>query len=149
MDFGSLLSDVSLLSSSAVILGAVLIVFQIRQSNRITNMDLVMRVYESANANEIQSAWLTVLNSKFVSFAEFEKLPKPERLAFFQIAALFESLGVLVERGIVNSDVIEDMFLTELAWQNMKPFIQAVREKYGEQLNYIAFETLYHTIANR
>jgi len=149
MDFSSLISDVSVLSSIAVILGAVFVGIQIRQSNKTTNMDLVMRVYESANTAEVQSAWLTVLNSNITSYAEFEKLPKLEQLAFYQIAALFESLGVLVQRGIVRLDIIEDMFLTDLAWRTMKPFVSGIRQKFGEELSYAAFEKLYITIAGK
>jgi uncharacterized membrane protein YqaE (UPF0057 family) len=149
MDLGSLISDVSLLSSIAVIIGAVFVGIQIRQSNKTTNMDLIMRVYESANTAEVQSAWLTVLNSNITSYAEFEKLPKTEQLAFYQIAALFESLGVLVQRGIVGLDIIEDMFLTDLAWQTMKPFISGIRQKFGEGISYVAFEKLYNTITGQ
>lgn len=114
MDLGNLISGVSFLSSIALILGAVFVVIQIRLNNKTTNMNLIMRVYESANTAEFQSAWLTVLNANITSYAEFEKLPRPEQLAFHQIAALYESLGVLVQRGIVRLDIIEDMFLTEL-----------------------------------
>jgi hypothetical protein len=67
-------------------------------------------------------------------------------VAFFQIGALFESLGVLVERGIVKVNIIEDMFLTRLAWETMKPFVSGVRKKYGEEENYTAFQRLYEQI---
>jgi hypothetical protein len=147
MDLGNLISGVSFLSSIALILGAVFVVIQIRQNNKTTNMNLIMRVYESANTAEFQSAWLTVLNSHITSYAEFEKLPRPEQLAFHQIAALYESLGVLVQRGIVRLDIIEDMFLTELAWQFTKPVILGTRQRFGEERGIgVAFEKLYNTI---
>lgn len=177
MDLGSLTSDVSLVSSIAIILGTVFIIVQIRQNNRlirataeqaqaaatqakltteqmkqnneIANMDMIMRLYEFANTAEVQSAWLTVLNSKISSFEDFMKLPKSEQVAFFQIGALFESLGVLLERGIVKRDIVEDMFLTQRAWQAMKPFVSGVRQMYGEEENYVAFEKLYKQLANK
>ena len=31
-------------------------------------------------------------------------------------------------------EVIEDMFLTELAWTTMKPFVTGMRQKFGEDL---------------
>jgi len=67
-------------------------------------------------------------------------------VAFYQIGALFESLGVLAERGIVKADVIEDMFLTQLAWKSMKPFVTGVRQRFGDEENYIAFQRLYEQI---
>lgn len=174
MDIGTLSSDVSLLSSIAIILGAIFVVVQIRQNNRlisaaseqarasaiqakltteqlkqnneIANMDLIMRLYEFANSAEVQSAWLTVINSNITSFEEFEKLPKPEQVAYFQIAALFESLGVLVQREIVKPDLIDDMFDTPLAWKSLAPFVSGIRQRYGDPAGYSAFEELHGTL---
>jgi hypothetical protein len=174
MDLGSLSYDVSIVSSIAIILGTLFVVVQIRQTNRmirvsgkqaeaaavqakltteqlkqdheLANMDLIMRLYEFANTAEVQAAWLTVLNSNISTYEDFESLPKPDQVAFFQIGALFESLGVLVDRGIVDVNVIEDMFLTRLAWDSMKPFVSGVRERYGEEENYAGFQRLYEKI---
>lgn len=120
---------------------------QMKQNNELANMDLIMRLYEFANTAEVQAAWLTVLNSKISSYEDFLELPKSEQVAFYQIGALFESLGVLVERGIVKVDIIEDMFLTKLAWRSMRPFISGMRQAYGEEDNYAAFEKLYNRLA--
>lgn len=174
MDFGSFTYDVSVASSVAIILGTIFVVVQIRQNNRmirvaaeqaqasavqaklatdqlkqsyeLADMDLIMRLYEFANTAEVQAAWLTVRKTKISTYEDFEKLPKADQVAFFQIGALFESLGVLVERGIVKSDIIADMFLTKIAWESMKPFISGVRQKYGEEENYSAFQRLYEQI---
>jgi hypothetical protein len=168
-------SDLSLASSLAIIVGAIFVVVQLRQNNalikaaaeeaqaasvqakvtvdqlkhnhELANMDLIMRLYEFANTAEVQSAWLTVLNSKLSSFEDFLDLSKREQVAFFQIGALFESLGVLVERGIVNLDVVIDMFATELAWQSMREFVAGARQHYGEEESYVAFEKLHSSLA--
>jgi len=177
VDIGSITSDLSLLSSLAIILGALFVIVQLRQNNKLiqaaneqakaaavqakltneqmkqnndlANMDLIMRLYEFANSAEFQSAWLTVLNSEINSFQDFLKLSKPDQVSFYQIGALFESLGVLVERGIVRSDVIEDMFLTELAWESMKIFVIGMRKQHGEEENYLAFERLYNLVTSK
>jgi hypothetical protein len=174
-DFSEVTPIVSFFSSLAIILGSIFVVFQIRdnkklilaanaqaraaatqanlqteqmkQTNEIRDMDLIMRLYEFANTAEVQSAWLTVTNTRITSYADFEKLPKPEQVSFYQIAALFESLGVLVERGIVKLEVVGDMFLTELAWTKMKPFLTGVREKYGDNESYIFFEKLNNRLS--
>ena len=174
LDLGGLSYDVSLVSSLAIILGSLFVVVQIRQTNRmirvagqqaeaaavqakltteqlkqdheLANMDLIMRLYEFANTAEVQAAWLTVLNSNISSYEDFESLSKSDQVAFFQMGALFESIGVLVERGIVKVNIIEDMFLTRLAWESMKPFVSGARERYGEEENYASFQKLYERI---
>jgi hypothetical protein len=175
-DPASLNSDVSIVSSIAIILGTIFVVVQIRQNtrlvraaaeqaqaaatqakltteqmkqnNELANIDMIMRLYEFANTAEVQAAWLTVLNSKIASFEDFLKLAKSDQVAFYQIGALFESVGVLVERGIVKDDIIQDMFATQLAWQSMKPFVSGIREKYGDEESYPAFEKLHERLTN-
>ncbi|MGD0423718.1 MAG: hypothetical protein ABSA92_09715 [Candidatus Bathyarchaeia archaeon] len=175
MDIENITADLSLLSSIAIILGSLFVIVQLRQNNRLieaaneqakaaavqakltndqmkqnndlANMDMIMRLYEFANTAEVQSAWLTVLSSKINSFQSFLNLPKQDQVSFYQIGALFESLGVLVERGIVKPDLIEDMFLIELAWESMKTFVISMRELHGEEENYLAFERLYNLIS--
>jgi len=177
LDLAAVTSDVSIISSLAIILGVIFVVVQIRQNNdliraaaeqasaaavqaklataqleqnnELANMDMVMRLYEFANTAEVQSAWLTVLNSKASSYRRFLKLPKKDQVAFYQIGALFESLGVLVERGLVKVEIIEDMFLTQLAWKSMEPFVSGIREHFGEEENYASFEKLHELILER
>lgn len=169
--------DVSLISSLAIILGTIFVIVQIRQTNRmisvageqaeaaavqakltteqlkqdheLANMDLIMRLYEFANTVEVQASWLTVLNAHLSTYDDFLELSKAEQVAFYQIGALFESLGVLVEKGIVKSGLVEDMFLTQLAWETMKPFVTGVRQRFGEEENYIAFQKLYEQITHK
>ncbi len=122
---------------------------QLKQDHELANMDLIMRLYEFANTAEVQASWLTIVNAKLRTYDDFLELGRSEQVAFYQIGALFESLGVLAERGIVKTDVIEDMFLTELAWNSMKPFIDGVRKRFGEEENYVAFEKLYTHVTKK
>ncbi len=163
--------DVSLFSSLAVIIGALFVAVQLTQNNRmlkvaadqaqaaviqaklsneqlkqnneLANMDLVMRLYEFANSLEFQSAWLTVLRARISSIEDFEKLPTVTQVSFLQVAALFESLGVLVEKKLMSLETVDDMFLPELAWNATKHFISGVRQKYGSEYSYVFFEKIY------
>lgn len=168
---GAIATDTSILSSVAIILGAVFVVYQIRQdkamleasvrqadanseqarltlqqfnqNSNLATMDLVMRMYEFADSMEVQRSYNTVLRSNLKSYEEFEKLPEEKQLAFFQIASLFESLGFLVEKGYVKADIIDDMFATRLAWDLMKPFIMGLRKKFAAEDYFFFFEKLY------
>lgn len=176
IDLSSLTGDISIFSSVAVIAGVLFVVVQLRQNNKlveatreqakaaavqaqlstqqmeqnnkIANMDLIMRLYEFADSAEFQSAWLFVLSSKISSYSDFEKLQREDQIYVYQVAALFESLGVLVERGIVGVDIVEDMFLTELAWTALEPFILGIRERFGSDQGYTSFEALHKKLTN-
>jgi hypothetical protein len=166
----NIISDAQLASAVAVILGAVFVLFQLNQNNRLVsataeqakaaavqaklsneqmkqnnelaNMDLVMRLYEFANTAEVQSSWITVLHTKISSKEDFGMLPKSDQVAYYQIAALFESLGVLVERNFVKLDIIDDTFQIELAWKMLEPFIKGTRRRLEEEETYVFFEKL-------
>ena len=169
IDFSQVSSDAAFASSVAIALGAIFVVLQIRdnrklilasteqakaaviqaklstdqlkQNNDLANMEMIMRIYEFANTAEVQTSWVRVNESFLKSFDDFQKLPEKEKVAFYQIAALFESIGVLVDRGFVTIATIDDMFVPERAWQSLSPFIEGVNKTAGEEV-YVFFRKL-------
>lgn len=161
ISFGDVDSTISFLSSMAIIIGALFVVFEIRdnqkmikaatdqasaaavqakasaeqtrQNTEIADMDIIMRLYEFANTREVQSSWLTVINSNLRSYEEFQKLPKEDQVSYYQMASLFESIGVLLDRGIITLQTVDDMFLPQMAWQKMKPFLDGLKTASGEE----------------
>jgi len=175
VDLGAAATDASFLSSVAIILGAVFVVYQIRQddkmlqasvrqanasseqakltmdqvvqNNNLATMDMIMRIYSFADSMEVQKSYLTVLKAKISSFEDFERLPEEKQLAFYQVASLFESLGFLVEKGFVKPEIVDDMFATRLTWEMVKPFVMGMRQKYSAEDYYFFFERLRDRLA--
>jgi len=169
IDFSQVSSDAAFASSLAVALGAVFVVLQIRdnrklimasteqakaaviqaklstdqlkQNNDLADMEMIMRIYEFANTVEVQSSWLKVNDLGSKSFEEFQSLPGNDKVAFYQIAALFESIGVLVDRDFVSVATIDDMFVPERAWQKLSGFIEGINKDAGEEV-YVFFRKL-------
>jgi hypothetical protein len=52
-----------------------------------------------------------------------EKCP----LEAMQIAGFFQSLGLLLYRGLVGIGLVYDLFIMERPWQKMKPFVEGMR----------------------
>ncbi len=175
VDVGAIATDTSILSSIAIILGAVFVVYQIRQDKEmlqaqvraadanaeqarltmkqflqnsdLATMDLVMRIYEFADSMEVQKSYFTVLQSKIATLEDYEKLPDEKKLAFLQVASLFESLGFLVEKGFVKAEIVDDMFATKTAWELTRPFILGMRQKFSAEDYYFFFERLYNKLS--
>ena len=171
----SLENDASLLSSIAIILGAVFVVFQlqddrklieasIRQANssadqarlsteqlkqnyELATVDLVTDIYDFANSLEFQRSWITVIKMKIRSYEDFKKLPDDKQLAFHQVASLFESVGFLVEKNYVKLEIVDDMFATQLAWESLEPFIRGMRQEYAAEDYYFFFEKLHSRLS--
>jgi len=116
---------------------------QLKQNYELSTVDLITGIYDFANSLDVQKSWQTVLNTKLASFDEFERLSPSDQLAFQQIASLFESIGLLVEKGYVKQDLADDMFATQLAWERLRPFIEGTREKYRSEDYYYFMQKLH------
>jgi len=163
ININAISSDATLLASIAIILGTIFVVIEMRdnkrlveasfkqantaalqlqQNHELATVDLITKMYDFANSLEVQRSWYTVVNSKISSYEEFESLPKEDQLAFQQIASLFESVGLLVEKGFVKEELADEMFATRLAWQRLEPFVKGTRQKYNSEEYYVWMEKL-------
>jgi hypothetical protein len=168
ISFETLSSDATLLSSVAIILGTVFVVIemrdnkklveaaykqanaaalQLKQNSELATVDLITKIYDFANSLEVQRSWLTVINAKISSFEDFEGLTEEKQLAFHQVASLFESVGLLVEKGYVREELVDDMFATQLAWRSLEPFVMGMRKKFVSEDYYVWMEKLHQRLA--
>lgn len=168
LDYTSISAAATLLASVAIILGTVFVVLEMRDNRRLVaasskqanaaamqlqqgydlaTVDLVTKIYDFANSLEVQRSWLTVLNYKLSTFEDFERAPSDVQLAFYQIASLFESLGLLVDKGYVKEGLVDDMFAVQLAWEKLEPFIVGMREKYQAEDYYTFMQRLQVRLA--
>ena len=90
-----------------------------------------------------------MLSAGIRSYEEFERLPEEKQLAFHQVASLFESIGLLVEKGFVKPDLVDDMFATGLAWERLEPFVKGMREEYRTEDYYAWFEKLHERLSRK
>jgi len=120
---------------------------QLKQNYELSTVDLITKIYDFANSLEVQRSWRTVIGTDVTSYEEFEKLPEERQLAFHQIASLFESVGLLVEKGFVKPELADDMFATSLAWQKLSPFVKGMRAKYSSEDYYVWTEKLYDRLS--
>jgi hypothetical protein len=120
---------------------------QLKQNYELSTVDLITKIYDFANSLEVQRSWLTVLSTDVNSYEDFERLPEEKQLAFHQIASLFESVGLLVEKGFVKPELVDDMFATALAWQRLAPFVKGMRDRYSSEDYYVWTEKLYERLS--
>lgn len=164
LNFDSVSADATLLASIAIILGTIFVVLEMRdnkklveaslrqantaamqltQNHELATVDLITKIYDFANSLEVQRSWLTVISTKLTSYEDFERLPEERQLAFHQIASLFESIGLLVEKDYVKEELVDDMFATQLAWKSLEPFVLGMRRKFASEDYYLWMEKLH------
>lgn len=68
-----------------------------------------------------------------MSYKNYDEVEgKPEEVALFQWLDSLEEMGILVKRGIVPIDVVDDFWhgAVRLIWTKTEPVVKSYRDKY-------------------
>jgi hypothetical protein len=88
--------------------------------------------------------------NKFIYQNTNEKFNPEVFLPFHQLTLFFDGVGVLVQKDLINMDLVERLFSDRIIWfwTMIKPRIVYSRESQGPQL-YANIEWLYHEMIRR
>jgi len=128
------------IASASVVAGIVYYAFQLRHQSRLREMDLIMRI-DSKWMDKVEQSWLVIRKTEFKNLADYEEKCQFEAE---QVAGFFDSLGLLLRRGLVDIELISGLFLMESIWQKMKPYVEGKRKRANEQRIFSNFEYLYN-----
>ena len=134
-------------ASASVIAGVIYYAFQIRQQTKIRQMDFIMRMMPSLSTSkeEMQRAD-AFRKAKFENFEEFEEKYYVEAR---RDADLWENVGVLVKRKLVDISLVADLFNVSFRWEKLKPWVEETRRRYNSPKVYEWFEYLYNEVKKR
>ena len=146
MDFSSLVTGLSAISSIAVIAGAVFIIFQLRQ-----NAKLISATMQETKSNIAFTMLERIIDDSFVrrrknvydsgkkygernwegfigSFDDFEAR---------NYAYMFELFGQYVRDGVVDKKMMMDAlkYIVVFDWKTMEPMIRYLNQSYGLKAN--------------
>ena len=151
------ISTVSIVVASAsVVAGVVYYALQIRHQIKQRQTDLVMRLYATFSSTEFQDAWAKVREraSDFESIDvidvyEFDK--KVGLREFNQVCVFYEGIGILLQRKLVDTRMIEDLFggAVARAWEKVKTGVIKARQQLNDPTIYYYFEYLYNEMKKR
>jgi len=141
-------------ASASVVAGIVYYSLQIRHQARARQTDLVMRLYAVFSSNEFQDAWAKVRAkaSEFESFDDIYDFDKKVGLREVnQVCLFFEGVGILLQRKLVDTRMIEDLFGGAIAraWEKVKTGVIKAREQLNDPTIYYYFEYLYNEMKKR
>ena len=132
------------IASASVVAGIVYYAFQLRHQSRLREMDLIMRV--DSRMDKVEQSWLVIRKTEFKNYADYEEKCPFEAA---QVAGFFDTLGLLLRRGLVDIELISGLFLMESIWQKMKPYVEGKRKRANEQRIFSNFEYLYNEMKKR
>ena len=142
------------IASASVVVGVIYYAFQLRHQARTRQTDLVMRLYATFSSSEFQDAWAKVrARAKDFESADyvydFDKRFGLREVN--QVCLFFEGIGILLQRKLVDTRMIEDLFggAVARAWENVKTGVTKAREQLDDPTIYYYFEKLYNEIKKR
>ena len=141
-------------ASASVVAGVVYYAFQLRHQARTRQTDLVMRLYATFSSNEFQDAWAKVREraSDFESIDDIYDFDKKFGLREVnQVCLFFEGIGILLQRKLVDTRMIEDLFggAVARAWEKVKTGVIKARQQLNDPTIYYYFEYLYKEMKKR
>ena len=66
-----------------------------------------------------------------------------------KVCVFFNGIGVLVRRGLVGVDIVDDLLGTERTWQKLKPIIEGIKKQHNWPYYFKDFEYLYNEVKKR
>lgn len=136
------------IASASVVAGVIYYAFQLRHQTRTRQTDLVMRLYATFSSNEFQDAWAKVRTRArdFETIDDIYDFDKKVGLREVnQVCLFFEGIGILLQRKLVDTRMVEDLFggAVARAWETVKGGVVKARRQLDDSTIYYYFEYLY------
>jgi hypothetical protein len=146
-----------MLASASVIAGVVYYALQVRHQTKIRQTEHVMRLYSAWGSDEYREAAFIFFTTDWNKYKDeveqsplIELLDKPIFQVYTKINLFFEGIGILLHRGLIDVELVEDMFsnLIKDSYERVKPVVEGIRSR-GKSQHYEWFEYLYNEIEKR
>jgi hypothetical protein len=147
------------IASAGVFAAAIYYILQIRHQSKVRQTDLLLRIYSTFGTEEFQKALTKTFNMEFKDYNDFVKkyssptgfLEKPESIGMGTVNILFEEIGVLLSRKLIDLGLVDDLFgyVAIVVWEKIKPAVEGWRKQFQIPRSLQQFEYLYNELKKR
>jgi len=129
----------AIVAAAGVLVGVAYYILDMRHQTIIRQTDLVIRLYSAVSSKEFLEAWEKFRDREFKSIGDYAK--KYGALELNQVMAVFDEVGVLLRRKLIDTTLVEDLF---------GDAVKTIKEKIGEySKDRSGFEYLYNEMQKR
>jgi len=126
----------AVVAAAGVLVGVVYYILDMRNQTRQRQTDMLWRIYSSFNSKEFQEAMIKVQILEFKDHNDFVKkygsfFKSPVALAFGMVGNMYEGLGHLLHRKLVDPELVFEFVPVGWAWEKMKPMIEELRKQFN------------------
>ena len=128
--------------AAGVFIGLVFTLLELRHLARTRKTDVIMRIYDRFSSKEMVEAISSIGQLRYQSG---KPLPFENMTGVVQVSTLFEGLGVLLEKGLIEMELVDSLFGPSLdtLWEPIRPFIIKARESLKQPFMFSHFEYLH------
>ncbi len=134
----------------SVVIGVIFANGQLRELVKARHTDLVWRLHSDFNEKEMLEALAKIWNLEYRDYKEFvgkygsPLSGNPAPIALLKLSNFFEGVGVLLNRHLVDVDLVAQILPVEPVWKKVQTLVEGMRQETGEQSTYEWFEYLYN-----
>ena len=144
----------AIVAAAGVLVGVVIAVLELRNLVNQRQADMVMRLYATFGSAEFQKAYQKVASLEFEDFADYIKKYAADievTTGMYSTTVLFEGIGVLAKRKLINMDLVDDLFSSPISrtWERVAPIMKGYRELWKSPSICEQFEYLYNEMKKR
>jgi len=137
-------SITGIVAAIGVIAGVVFTVLELRNMTKARQADLVLRLYTTFGSEEFQEGWTKFMRDDYKDYNDFVKKYSPRSRPAPEPTFLFEALGVLLKRNLIEIGLVDDLFTgpSKWFWEKLKPIAEDTRKQrnypqYAEHIEYL------------
>jgi hypothetical protein len=148
----TLQQTLTIVAPLAVTLGVVIGLQQLRNQNRLRQIDTVMRLYSAFGQEAFLRHFRRVTTWDYGSYEAFRKRKgDDDYVSLLVVSVLFENMGLLCKRNLAPIDLIDDLLSGPIlaAWDKARPIWVGLRAEHGQPQWAEWFEYLHNAMVER
>ena len=145
MNLDALRNILTLAGPTAVIVGVILALFQLRDLRRMRQMEVVMALFGRFDDDSLQRHLQRLFRWTYKNYEEFERRAREsDWITLYAISAYFENMGLLYKRRLAPIGLLDDIMSGPLtiSWRKVAPIWIGYRRKYQRPMMAEWFELL-------
>jgi hypothetical protein len=139
------------IASASVFAAAIYYILQIQYQKKMRQSDLVLRLYATFGSNEFQEHWTEFLKGDYKDYDDFVKKYSIRSNPAPECTTLFEALGVLLKKKLIDIRLVDDLFTgpSKWFWEKLKPIAEDTRKRFNYPQYAEHIEYLYNEVKKR
>jgi len=143
------------IASAGVLAGVIYYILEIRHQSKLRQTESLFKLspWFNINAKEMQEAISQTCSIEYENYDDYLKkyADRPEHMMLKTIGNYFEGIGILVQRKLVNTDVVRDFWgsIIVSTWEQIEPIISDMRKDSDDPQMFKFWEYLYHEMKKK